>query len=371
MTVAHIAVVGSGALARAVCHSLAAPAPPAGGRTAVPIKVTVLARGVAGTEIVQASRIRTTVAGAAVTFTAEPLRDEVEALARLRPDILLCCASAQSPYERVRAPSAWTDLIATGGFGITLPLQASVVRRLAAAVARVSPTTMVVNGAFPDAVNPLLAALGLPVAFGIGNAATLAACLQAALALPDQRGLALLGHHVHLAAPDDPADEVLAWRDDAPLAGVGSLLAAGRGLPRAELNAIAGHAAARLLVDLVAGAEIHTNLPGPLGLPGGYPVRLAGGTVALDLPAELTRADAIAWNERAGHRDGITLGGGRIGYPPSTAGVLAPYLPDLANGWPAAHLDEVSDQLTELRRRLRLAPPVALAPSAALTKERR
>jgi hypothetical protein len=366
----HIAVVGSGSLTRSICHSLAALAPPRDGRNSAPIRVTVLARNaLAADDIARACHVRAAVSGANVHFAAELLADEVDALTRLRPDVLVCCASTQSPYEKNLQPSAWTRLIEEAGFGLTLPFQAHVVVRLARAVAQVSPGTLLINGCFPDAVNPLLAALGLPVHCGIGNVATLAACLQAALDLPDQ--LAVLGHHVHLAAPGlargaserseearDTADEVLVWRDGERVPGVTALLAAARALPRTELNAIAGHAAARLLLDLLSGAEICTNLPGPLGLPGGYPVRLAGDAITLNLPAGLSRADAIDWNIRAGHRDGVEVRDGRVSYPPQAAAALATHLPDLAEGWAATALDEVSEQLTALRRRLRLAQPI-------------
>lgn len=357
MTGQHIAVVGSGSLARSICQSLASLAPSREGRNAAPIRVTVLARNApAANDIARACHVRAAVSGAHVHFSAELLADEVDAMTRLQPDVLVCCASAQSPYEKNVQPSAWTRLVEQAGFGLTLPFQANVVVRLARALTQVSPRTLLVNGCFPDAVNPLLAALGLPVHCGIGNVATLAACLQAALDLPDQ--LAVLGHHVHLAAPNHPMDEVLVWRDGDQVPGVTALLAADRALPRTELNAIAGHAAARLLVDLLSGADICTNLPGPLGLPGGYPVRLAGGAITLNLPTGLSRADAIDWNIRAGHRDGVEVRDGRVGYPPQAAAALASHLPDLAEGWAAAALDEVSEQLTALRRRLRLAQPI-------------
>ncbi|MDZ5442297.1 potassium transporter TrkA [Micromonospora sp. 4G57] len=359
MTPRHIAVVGSGALARALAHSLAALAPsgPAA-RSDVPVTITLLARdGGAVAGLARICRARAAVSGNRVSFTAEPLADEVETLRRLRPDVLVCCASAQSPYERVTAPSAWTRLIAEAGFGVTLPLQATLAVRLARAVARVSPGTRFVNGAFPDVVNPLLAALDLPVLCGIGNVSTLAACLRAGLNLAAADRLAMLGHHVHLAAPTDPADEVMAWSNGSPVTGVTALLAADRALPRRELNAVAGHAAARLLLDLVSGTEIHTNLPGPMGLPGGYPVRISAGTIALDLPAGITRIAAVDWNLRVGRRDGVQVVDGRIEYPPAAAAAIADHLPHIADGWTPSALDQVTEELTALRGRLRLAPP--------------
>ncbi|GAA1400589.1 potassium transporter TrkA [Catellatospora coxensis] len=353
----HIAIVGSGSLATSICESLAALAPPHGALNAAPIEVTVLARNPdAVSAIARHCRARAAVAGTAISFTGERLGDEAATLARLQPTYLVCCASAQSPYEKVGRPSPWTRLVAQAGFGVTLPLQATVVVRLARAITTASPHTALINACFPDAVNPLLAAMGLPVLCGVGNVATLAACLQAALGLPDQRRLAVLGHHAHLDAPDDPGDDVLAWRDGRPVPGVTALLAPDRALPRQQLNAIAGHAGARLLTDLLSGAEVHTSLPGPLGLPGGYPVRLTGGGLALNLPG-LSPAEAIEWNVRAGRRDGIELGGGRVRHLPAAVAALEPHLPELAHGWDATDYDAVQDLFRVLRRRLRATSP--------------
>ncbi|HET6213752.1 MAG TPA: potassium transporter TrkA [Micromonosporaceae bacterium] len=365
MTARHVIVVGSGEFARSICTSLAA-SPATGGRA---LRITVLARdGTAAARIARVCRVRAAVTGGRITFAAEALHDDAEVLARLRPDILVCCASAQSPYERLTAPSNWTDLVERAGFGITLPLQATVVARLARALSAVSPDTVLVNGCFPDAVNPLLHGLGLPVHCGIGNVATLAACLQSTLDLSDQGTLSVLAQHTHLDAPLDPADEVRVWQHGRQLGGVTALLAADRALPRRELNAIAGHAAARLIEDLATGTPTRVNLPGPLGLPGGYPVRVSGRTIALDLPAGVTRADAVAWNVRVGRLDGVQVCAGRVGYPGRAAQVLAEHLPRLAGGWSAADLDAAGAELTALRDKLRqqlrqqprAAPPLAV-----------
>lgn len=282
------------------------------------------------------------------SFVAEEF--ETSTIARLQADFVVCCASAQSPYENLAQPSAWTRLIEEAGFGVTLPLQTTVVARVARALAEVSPHTLLINGCFPDAVNPLLASLGLPVWCGIGNVATIAACLQEALDLPDQRALAVLGHHAHLSS----LDEVLVWRNGSPLSDVSELLRAARALPRRELNAIAGQAAARLLADLANGSDVATSLPGPLGLPGGYPVRIANGAIALNLPAGLSRTQAVEWNTEAGRRDGIEVRDGQVSYTPKAIAALEPHLPEIANGWPAYALEEVTDQFCALRKRLRL-----------------
>ncbi|MCZ0991411.1 hypothetical protein O1M54_48450 [Streptomyces diastatochromogenes] len=177
----------------------------------------------------------------------------------------------QSPWEATRAPSAWTDLLSAGGFGIALPLHAVLARNVAQAIRSSRVPTLFVNACYPDAVNPLLHAEGLPVFCGVGNSATLAASLRAVLRPQAGERLRVLAHHAHLHAPADPADEARVWLDDRPVPHVGELLTAHRACSREELNAVTGHTAAVLAARLAAEQEVHADLPGPLGLPGGYP----------------------------------------------------------------------------------------------------
>ena len=340
----HIVLVGSGAFAGSVAVALAA--------RPSPVRVTVLARGLAAaTALALTCGVRAATDGTGVTFAAAELPGEPGAtpavLAALRPDVLVCCASDHSPYERLARPSAWTDLVARSGFGVTLPLQAGLVSTLARSLAAACPDAVLVNGCLPDVVNPLLASLGLPVLCGIGNVATLAACLRAATGPAD---LAVLGHHAQLA---ETGVEVRAWVGGAPVSGVTELLRPYRALPRRELNAVGGHAAARLLVALTDGTELGTSLPGPGGLPGGYPVRVAGRRIEPDLPAGVDLAEAVAWNLLAGAPDGVEVSGGRVRHSARTASALADHLPELADGWPVDALDEAGHRLRALRRRLR------------------
>ena len=355
MSAPNVVIVGSGSLAKSICYSAAAV-------VAAPAAVTVVARSdVKATEICYVANARAARNGAAVRF--RPLAADLgspqaigEILAETRPAVLLGCASYQSPWERLHAPSAWTALVQGAGFGVTLPLQAALAIELARAVERVSPETLFVNASFPDAVNPILRALDLPVLSGIGNVALIAATLQEALGLPDQRRLRVLAHHWHLHTPDDPGEEARAWLDGEPLPDVTRLLAAQRATPRCELNAVTGHAAALFLRDLLAGVETRTSLPGPQGLPGGYPVRVAGRRVELDLPEGVTRDEAIAWNQRFALRDGVVVSPeGDVWFSPAAERELRRHLPDLAGRFHASETQEVCARLLELRTRLRAA----------------
>jgi len=210
----------------------------------------------------------------------------------------------------------------------------------------------------------------------------------------------VIGHHVHLYERASTDGEALAWRGDEPLVEVGKLLAAQRAASRAELNAVTGLTAARVLTALLTRVELETSLPGPLGLPGGYPVRLAskyhhcaevgplttaiagggvakagggvtgtGGSVAeheqqsqpgpgveLRLPAGISIAEAVRLNQRWALLDGAAVDGGRVVFSDDASAELAAVAPELAAGFDLDDLDAVTERMHELRDQLRGRP---------------
>lgn len=376
-----VVVVGSGRLARAVCYSLGAMAHrlPAGARVVVvgrrPEPVAELCY-IASTRaaLAGAGGPTTDDAGPAVRF--EPVVVDVsdgaaiaDVLGGIAPEGVLLCASTQSPWERLTAPSAWTALVERARFGITLPFQAEQAMRVAEAV---PDGAWFVNACFPDAVNPLLAALDVPVLTGVGNIGLLAASVQAARGLPDQSRLRMLAHHVHLYQPADRDEEAVAWLDGEPLPDVGALLAAQRASARDELNHVTGHTAAVLVAALLTGSDLDTNLPGPLGLPGGYPVRLRSGArhieylardgsahqgrVELRLPDGVSVDAAVARNQRWAFADGAVVEDGKVRFGDAAAAELAALAPELAAGFAATDLLAVAARMHRLRDQLRARP---------------
>jgi hypothetical protein len=233
-------------------------------------------------------------------------------------------------------------LVREAGFGVTLPLQARLAIETATAIQHTGSEALMVNACYPDAVNTLLDRLGLPVFCGIGNVATLAAGLRTQLG---GGRLAMLAHHDHLHEPERPEDEALAWLDGVPVAEVGKALAQQRRTDRRRLNQVTGFAAAHLLTEMLAGRETAANVPGPRGLPGGYPVRLSGRTIALDLPPGFDEPTAIAWNERAAAREGIAIGADRVRFTGAAAQAMAAY--GLSGGYAVEDVTAVADRLTE------------------------
>lgn len=350
-----IAVAGTGAFAGALVRALA--------RQREPLTVHVLSSdGRRAEDLAELGRDHAALVGSPTTCTAHRVDvrhlDEPERLlGRLRPDALVVSTSEHSPTERTRAPSAWTALLAEAGFGLTLPLQATHALRYGQACQRVTPDTMLVNACFPDAVNPVLTALGTPVACGLGNVATLAAALAARLDLASQRPLHLLAHHAHLHAPASPDDDVRAWLNSEATDLSGPLTSLRR-RDRAHLNEVGAAAAAAPLVALVgAGPTHHGHLPGPAGLPGGYPVTVSHQHVELRLPPGVTRSQAIAWNTERGRLDGTAVGSdGAVQLEEPALAALRRHWPDAPSQWPANDLTRLRTCLLQLRDQLRSLP---------------
>lgn len=362
MTSRDILIVGVGSLTRAICSSLAT--------TATERCTVTLLSGTPrnAAEVCYVANTRAALSGTGVVFRALPAPEysaEVfrAVLARVRPTVVLNCASHQSPWEGTRAPSAWSDLVARAGFGVTLPLQSVHALTLGEAIAEVSPRAPLVNACFPDAVNPVLDALGVPVFCGTGNVMTIAASLRSALSAEGTPGtLRVLGHHVHLHAPRHPDDEALAWLDEAPMAEVTDALRAQRGTPRSELNAVGGHATALLLGHLLDGRDTHANLPGPAGLPGGYPVRIRSGRIHLDLPRGMSRERAVALNQRWAVSDGVQVRpDGEVRFTAEGDPDIDKELPDILGLSHVSDIREGCARMLALRTRLRNLPPRACA----------
>lgn len=347
-------VVGSGSLARAVVNALAVSGPD-------PLSVTILARSApAAARLAYVAGTRAALAGTPVRLAAAPVEvaatDQLaEVLAQIAPAVVLLAASVHSPWEGVDRPSPWTRWVDRAGFGVTTPLHALLAIRVAEAVGKARPEATYVNACFPDAVNPLLATLGLRIDCGIGNVAIIAASLQAALGLRDQSELTVLAHHVHLHAPAEPAAEARAWVGTEAVTDVTARLAAQRSSAGREVNEVTGYAAAQALAALATGRALDTHLPGPHGRPGGYPVRLRDGAVHLRLPPGIDEATAVAWNHQAGLADGLAVSGDQVLFGPAARAALDEDLPHLAAGFPVADTEAAGTALLELRARLRAA----------------
>lgn len=275
-------------------------------------------------------------------------------VAEVKPDIVLNCLSLHTPREEAASVSEWTRFVRRAGFGVTLPLQAVPAVLVGRALGETAADAIFVNACFPDLVNPLLHALGLPISCGIGNASLVAVTIQAALRLPDQRELRVLAHHRHLYGAVAAGTDARAWHAGQELTNVAELLAPLRAVDRTDRNPVSGRAAARLVLDLLGGGTAYAGAPGPGGQPGGYTVRIAQRRIEVEPPPGIDLDDAVAWNRRQCLLDGVEVApDGHVRFAPAASEELRRELPELADGF---HVDDTMgacERVLGLRQRLR------------------
>lgn len=280
-------------------------------------------------------------------------------LDQLSPGLVVQAASIQTSTVISDSGSRWAGLVAEGGLSATAVFQALLSARMAAAISRRAPGTPLINCAFPDVVNGMITAMGHAVLCGTGNVAILSNVFQGAPGRPEG-DLKVIAHYQCLApwrrAPADrngPAPRVFV--DDREIADPFATFRACRLTPEPAIE-ISGASGVTLILALAAGRDWRGHAPGPNGLPGGYPVELSGGELSLDLPAGVSEAEAVAWNDAFERAKGLTVTGRRASFH----GRLAERLEDEgfahAGGFDLCDLEAVCDELLALRARLQAQP---------------
>lgn len=283
-----------------------------------------------------------------------------EAIAATEPNVIVQAASFQTGNVISHQGNAWTRLVAEGGLSATAVLQAPLSIEVARAVKALRPQAHFINCCFADVVNPLIAALDLPISCGVGNVAILANAFSGALGLGPGR-LKVLAHYQNLAPWRQPAEartepSARVWIDDEEVADVYGRFA-GVQLTREPAIEISGASGVPLMRAMARGGDWVGHVPGPHGLPGGYPVRLRDGVLDLDLPSALTRAEAMAWNLRYEEARGLVVSSdGRATYTGVLRERLAAHSPALAGGFHVHDIAAVYRDMHDLRSRLERSP---------------
>jgi hypothetical protein len=279
-----------------------------------------------------------------------------EVIAAVEPKVIVQAASLQSGSVISNQGSAWTKLVAEGGLSATAVLQAPLSIEVARAAKTVRPQAHFINCCFPDVVNPLIAALDLPISCGVGNIAILANAFAGALGA-DAGRLKVLAHYQNIGPWRQPAEtrtgrSARAWIDDREVADVYARFRSAQ-LTREPAIEISGPSGVPLMLAMAQRRDWSGHVPGPSGLPGGYPVRLKNGRVELDLPAALTRDEAIAWNLRYEQERGLVVTpDGRAAYTGILRERLEAFSPALAGGFHVRDITDACRQMNDLRSRL-------------------
>jgi len=248
------------------------------------------------------------------------------ALARIQPDVVVNTATLQSWWVITQLPQPlWRRLEEEARYGPWLPMHMTLALKLMQALRIAGLGSMVVNLAFPDAVNPVLAGLGLAPTCGAGNSDLLRAGIRWAAARRRNvpvRDVAvyLLAHHFHVvyfwmelerreSLVDYPYWLRVTVRDADVTEELGAeslLVEAGRALPRgrAIMSRTAASAAEKVRYLLRDNGGI-THTPGPAGLAGGYDVQLSRSGALVALPKGVSFEQARTMMEQAQRGDGI------------------------------------------------------------------
>jgi hypothetical protein len=281
--------------------------------------------------------------------------DLQEHFARHQPRLILHAASLQSPWPKSDKTSLWRRAMRQFGYGLTTALHAVLTFRVGRAARASAPEAAFVNCCYPDAVNPLLSLAGIPITCGTGNVAIIAAVWRSRLR--SSRPIRILAHHAHLMQLARPGASQgvfpRVWIGDVECDRVPEILA-NVPFPKGKaMNHLTGAVTAMLAQALLGGRAIPTNVPGPLGLVGGYPVLAGAGMITLDLPPGLTPSEATTFNEQAQFAEGIrSIGKHGLKYTKALAAELRRRDSRFAAGFGLHQLEAAAADLLSLRQRL-------------------
>jgi hypothetical protein len=267
-----------------------------------------------------------------------------EATSRLiqkrNPRIILCTASMMTWWLPVLFPDDQQELLKRAGFGAWLPIHLTLPMKLMVALDRIDYQGFTLIAPFPDVVNPILNAIGMPPAAGIGNLDEIVPKIRYLGAQkmevdPDTLRITLVAHHalegwVFGKAEGDPPPYYLRVEHQGvdvteAIEGEDLLFAIYPITGGPAWNYLSGGSVVRLIKALLSGQESRLHVPGPDGLPGGYPVQVSGAGIRLDLPADLSLDNAIAINERSHPYDGIEAieADGTVVFSETTTSILS------------------------------------------------
>ena len=351
-----VLVFGTGSFAARIVFDLAATA-------ARPVSVGVAGRNLERLSWLRiAANARAAVFGRPARFTGLPidlsLPDPIiELISEHRPAVIVQAASSQPSAVIATTGDAWSKLVAEGGLSATALFQAQISARVARALAAARHRCHFINCCFPDVVNSLLAAAGLPVACGVGNIAILSNAFAGELRRTAPGEVKVLAHYQTVTTFRKPSEIRKGPWPRVWIAGE-EVADVERSFANVKITAepaieISGASGVPLILAMALGGDWRGHVPGPLGLPGGYPAAFREGALDLDLPASLRREDAVAWNARFEEECGLVVSErGDARYTGILRDRLAEASPELAKGFNVRDLDAAYAEMSRLRARL-------------------
>ena len=204
--------------------------------------------------------------------------------------------------------------------GARFPLQVVLVSKLMQAVKKSGITAPVLNNSFPDLVNPVLWRNGLGPLVGAGNMDLVVGEIKRKVSLAEnvpirEITIGMIGAHCLYTQGTRTGVPfflkiLVRDKDITSKVDVDSLISERlTACPASQLSWIAqpqvAASAVKNIMAILNDTNEYTHAPGPVGLPGGYPIRLGAKGVEIVLPEGITLEEAIKINLGGLKREGV------------------------------------------------------------------
>jgi hypothetical protein len=245
-------------------------------------------------------------------------------LKETNPDIIMHNATLMSNFEWARLPKEIPEKITAAGIANVVPCHLTLTYKLMKAVTKTNLNSHIIMSPYPDVVNCMLGRAGLAQnLIGLGNLDYITPGIQKAAA--DKLQEKIENITVYLIAPYAVLNRLFRFGDSKGLPYILKinnketditnklnikelLLTVGKYLSHFtihHLGYIAACSGVKNALAILNNTNQQTHAPGPLGLPGGYPIKLNKNGAKITLPYTVTIEEAIQTNEQALLGDGI------------------------------------------------------------------
>jgi len=239
------------------------------------------------------------------------------------PDIIFTSASLQSWWVINFLPKEVFDKLDKARFGPWLPMHLTLLYKLMQAVKLSGRRPLVLNASFPDVTHQILSKIGLAPDCGIGNVHNLIQPIRRSVAdilrvpVESVTVYVYMAHFVSHYVPrfgDTGKGSCLmkVHVDGRDMSGVVKPNEVFMSLPKRwrRTGSVGGQiltaaSAASIIRAVALDSKELLHAPGPLGLPGGYPVRVGEKGAQVVLADGVSMEKAIAVNEEGNRVDGV------------------------------------------------------------------
>ncbi|MCW3975116.1 MAG: hypothetical protein NWE86_02595, partial [Candidatus Bathyarchaeota archaeon] len=252
-----------------------------------------------------------------VKLDLNTIEKTAEIIKEINPNIIMHNATMMSNLEWARLPEEITSKLISAGISNIVPCHLTLTYKLMKSVQISKTDAHVVMSPYPDVVNAALGKFGLAQnLIGLGNIDYIVPGIQKAAA--DKFKVSVQNVLVFLVAPYALLNYIFRYGNTGDLPYFLKIVVKGKDVTKEldirellkevsgylslltinDLGFIAASSGVKNALAILNDSGIFTHAPGPLGLPGGYPIILNEKGASLALPEELTQEEAVKINQR-------------------------------------------------------------------------